>query len=255
MRRLASDLSCCGVLVLLFSSSLAAAPNQARITEVVRDVQVLVAQAAAHPARLNDDVRDGSAVRTGAESRAELTFADLTITRVGANSIFSFERAGRRVDVQSGAILLRVPPNSGGAKVQGNLVTVGITGTTIMFESQPRYYNKLIVLEGICHVSLKRNSASAVTVHAGQMLLVKAGASQLPDPVNIDLDRVLHSALLITKFPPLPSRDLIVAVANDQKQSGAPLANPLWDQTGMNARDVAAATQQPTPPPRKPNGR
>ena len=97
-------------LVLLFSSGVillltAAERKVGRVTQVVRDVRLLAPQVAARPAHLNEVVTDGSAVHTGADSRAELTFADLTITRVGANSIFSFEQNGRNVNIESGAIL------------------------------------------------------------------------------------------------------------------------------------------------------
>src|SRR4030095_16405517 len=79
-------------LLLLFSSGAILTVNaverkEASVTQVVRDVRLLAPHVAARPARLNDDVADGSAVHTSADSRAELTFADLTITRVGANSI------------------------------------------------------------------------------------------------------------------------------------------------------------------------
>jgi hypothetical protein len=74
------------------------------------------------------------------------------------------------------------------------------------------------------------------------MLIVKAGATHLAEPVDIELDRLLRTAILITGFPPLPSLDLIRNVANGQKKSGGPLINPLIDPTGMNARDVNAST-------------
>jgi ferric-dicitrate binding protein FerR (iron transport regulator) len=148
-------------LVLLFSSGVilrltAAQGKEGRVTQVVQDVKVLAPHVAARPAHLNDNVTDGSAVHTGADSRAELSFADLTITRVGANSIFSFDQDGRNVNLESGAILLRVPKDSGGARIRSSALTVGITGTTVMFESHPRNYSKLIVLEGSSQASLTK---------------------------------------------------------------------------------------------------
>ncbi|PYK76474.1 MAG: hypothetical protein DME42_00015 [Verrucomicrobia bacterium] len=141
------------ILLVLFSfatvlSLTAARGKETRFSQVVRDVNLLAPHAAARPAHLNDNVPEGSAVRTGADSRAELTFADLTITRIGANSIFSFEENGRNVNVENGAILLRVPADSGGARIRSSALTVGITGTTVMFEHHRRTYTKLIVLEG-----------------------------------------------------------------------------------------------------------
>ncbi len=240
-------------LVLLFSSGAiwlltAAERKEGRVTQVVRNVSLLAPHVAARPARLNDDVTDGSAVHTGADSRAEFTFADLTITRVGANSIFSFDQDGRNVSVESGAILLRVPKGSGGARIRSSALTVGITGTTVMFESRPRNYSKLIVLEGSSQAWLTKHPGKKITVHAGQMLIVRPDAAHLPEPVNIDESLVLRTAILITEFPPLPSLDLMRSVAENQKKSGGPLFNPLIDATGMGARDVNASTRsQPNP--------
>ena len=244
-------------LVLIFSSGAillltAAERKGGRVTQVVRNVSLLAPHVAARPARLNDDVTDGSAVHTGADSRAELTFADLTITRVGVNSIFSFDQDGRNVRVESGAILLRVPKGSGGARIRSSALTVGITGTTVMFESRPRNYSKLIVLEGSGQAWLTKHPGKKIAVRAGQMLLVKPGAAHLPEPVDIDESLVLRTAILITEFPPLPSLDLMRSVAENQKKSGGPLLNPLIDPTGMGARDVNASTHSPPNPQRTP---
>ena len=235
-------------LLLLFSSGAilpltAAERKEARVTQVIRDVRLLAPQVAARPAHLNEVVTDGSAVLTGADSRAELTFADLTITRAGANSIFSFDQDGRNVSVESGAILLRVPNGSGGARIRGSALTVGITGTTVMFESRPRNYSKLIVLEGSAQAWLTKHPGKKIAVHAGQMFIVRPGAEHLPEPVDIDENLILRSAILITEFPPLPSLDLMRSVAENQKKSGGPLLNPLIDPTGMGARDVNASTR------------
>src|SRR6185437_14089627 len=97
-------------------------------------VKLLSGQAEARPATTNDTVRGNTAVRTGVDSRAELTFGDLTIARLGANTIFSFNESSRTVDLGNGAILLRVPKNSGGAKIQTAAVTAAITGTTVIVE-------------------------------------------------------------------------------------------------------------------------
>ena len=246
------------ILLVLFSSATvlsltAAQRKEARVSQVARDVNLLAPHAAARPAHLNDNVPEGSAVRTGVDSRAELTFADLTITRIGANSIFSFEENGRNVNVENGAILLRVPTDSGGAHIRSSALTVGITGTTVMFEHHRRTYTKLIVLEGSSEAWLSKQPGKRVRVRGGQMLIVKAGATHLPEPVDIDVDRLLRTAILITEFPPLPSLNLIRNVVNDQKKSGGPLVNPLVDPTGMGARDVNASTR-PQSTPFKPPG-
>ena len=124
-----------------------------------------------------------------------------------------------------------------------------------MFEHHSRTYTKLIVLEGSSEAWLTKYPGKRVRVRGGQMLIVKAGATQLSEPVDIDLDRLLRTAILITEFPPLPSLDLIRKVANDQKKSAGPLINPLIDPTGMGARDVNASTRPQSTPFKPPPGR
>ena len=248
-----------GTIFLLASTValplLAAPKKEARVTQVVHDVRLLVSQAASRPALLNDNVIDGTAIRTGADSRAELTFPDLTIARVGANSIFSFDQGGCSVDVENGAILVRVPKHSSGARVHGDVLTVGITGATLLFESRPASYNKLIVLEGAALAALRSHPAQAVTVRAGQMLVAQLGATRLRNPVEIDLNRLMKTATLITKFRPLPSLNLILAAISDQKRAGVQLINPDFTPTGLDARDVVAAIRSQSTPSRPKSGK
>ena len=95
------------------------------------------AQAAPRPAAVSDEVRNGTAVRTGVESRAELTFTDQTLARLGANTIFSFDKGTRNLELGGGAMLLRVPKDVGGAQINTAAVTAAITGTTVMLEYHP----------------------------------------------------------------------------------------------------------------------
>jgi len=106
----------------------AAELKEARVTEVIQDVRLLPSNASPRPAAVNDNVRQGTAVRTGVQSRSELTFKDQTITRLGEKTIFSVGKGARSIDLGSGQFLLYVPKNSGGAKVKMGAVTAAITG-------------------------------------------------------------------------------------------------------------------------------
>jgi hypothetical protein len=77
---------------------------------------------------VNDNVRHGTAVQTGAQSRSELTFKDQTITRLGEKTIFSVGEAPRTIDLGSGQFLLYAPKKAGGAKIKAGPVTAAITG-------------------------------------------------------------------------------------------------------------------------------
>ena len=102
--------------------------KEAKVTQVIQDVKVLPSNAAPRPAAVNDNVRQGTAVQTGVQSRSELTFKDQTITRLGEQTIFSPGEGARTIDLGSGQILLYAPKKSGGAKVKMGPVTAAITG-------------------------------------------------------------------------------------------------------------------------------
>ena len=67
--------------------------EQAEVTKVINVVSLLPRQTRATP---GDVVRGDNALKTGGDSRAELQFPDLTITRVGSNALFLFLSGGCR---------------------------------------------------------------------------------------------------------------------------------------------------------------
>ncbi|MEP7072067.1 MAG: FecR domain-containing protein, partial [Verrucomicrobiota bacterium] len=254
-------------LPLLFIADVKAAQlKEARVTQVVRDVKLLPSQDAPRPAAINDPVRDGTAVRTGGESRTELTFADQTLARLGANTIFTFAEGTRNLDLKDGAMLLRVPKDAGGARINTAAVTAAITGTTVMLEYHPRSYVKFIVLEGTGRVYLPGHVGESVLVKAGQMLITKPDAKRLPEAVDVDVSKLMTTSLLITGFRPMGSEPLIGAVEHQQQQQkasgqlydtnvaifGGGVTASLSDPTGTSQRDLVVATQSlgtPTPIP------
>ena len=235
-------------IAFLYPPALLAAAKEARVTTIIRDVKLVPSDAAARAAALNDKVADDTGVRTGGESRSELTFPDLTITRLGANTIFTFSKGGRTANVDTGSILLRVPKDSGGGTVKNNAVTVAITGTTVIFEGTRNGKSKLITLEGGSKVSLKKNPKEFRRVLAGQMIDVPAGATTLPMPVNIDLNHLMKTHPLITDFKPLPSEPLIMAAA---QQPAPPPPPPAITFTGPSIVPVINFGGGFTRPPRR----
>jgi hypothetical protein len=101
--------------------------KEAKVTQVVQDVQVVPSGAAARPVVVNETVRQGNAVQTGTQSRSELTFRDQTITRLGEKTIYNVG-GGRTIELGSGQFLLYVPKKAGGAQVKMGPVTAAITG-------------------------------------------------------------------------------------------------------------------------------
>ena len=192
------------------------ADKEARVTRIIKDVKILPSESDARPAVIDDKVQEGTAVRTGDESRSELTFLDLTITRLGANTVYSFDKAGRNIRLQSGTILVRVPKDSGGAEITTSAVTVAITGTTGIFALTPEGQNSLIILEGDARMSLNKYPGKSARVRAGKRIDVEADAKKLSQPTDVDLEELMKTSPLITDFPPLPSQDLILEAIRKQ---------------------------------------
>jgi hypothetical protein len=253
-------------LLLPVAVATAAPLNEATITKVVNSVEVIPPDGQPQAATLGEIVRGRTGIRTGGASRAQLTFADQTLARLGANTLFSFERGTRALDLENGTILLQVPKDAGGATIRSAPVTAAITGTTVMMEYSPGNPGtvKLIVLEGTVRISLKGRLGESVLVKAGEMISVAADARSLPNPVGVDIKRVIRTSRLVQEGD-LDSMGLIMETIEEQQQGltdgslveGAPgpnLENPAL--TGASA--LATQNQRlntvppPTPPPPPP---
>jgi FecR protein len=201
------------------TSTIATELNQATITRLINNVQLRPGQEAPRAAVLNDNVPDGTTVATGMDSRTELTFTDQTLARLSANTIFSFNKGTRNLDLAEGAMLLRVPKGVGSAKITTGAVTAAINGTTLIVEYHPHACLKFISLEGTARLYLKRRWGESVLVRPGQILITNPDAKGLPDPVDVDLDRLLKTSLLIIDFPPLGSQNLIAKESEKQQRA------------------------------------
>src|SRR5258708_5440135 len=140
-------LSVLGVLLPAFAS--AATLNRATITEVVKDVNVISgATKAQKTARVREIFNTPDVLRTGAESRAEMVADDQTMTRVGANTLFSFEPGQREIQLQRGSVLFHSPAGKGGGTIKTAAATAAVLGTTLIVVTTRDGGFKVLVLEG-----------------------------------------------------------------------------------------------------------
>src|SRR4029077_5730034 len=176
-----------------------------------------------HPAVLRDVIKDNLALQTGARSRSELLFQDNTLTRIGAETFFSFKTGTRDLTLEKGSMLLQVPKGLGGATIHTAAVTAAITGTTIMMEYSPGQYLKVLVLEGSLRLSRNGSFGDSLVLHAGKMVIMRPDAKKIPDPIDVDLAEIVKTSTLVN-FPGsniLPSMPLIQAAINDQAKEMA----------------------------------
>src|SRR5664279_512102 len=102
---LAGFIICAGGLVR------AALPlTESTFTEIIREANVVTAGTkATTPAKTSAIFKAPDLVRTGPASRVEMTAPDQTITRIGANTIFTFEPEERTILLEKGSILFHSP--------------------------------------------------------------------------------------------------------------------------------------------------
>jgi hypothetical protein len=233
-----------GISTIIF----AAEHKQARVTEVIRDVHTLTAQMAARPTAVNETVREGNAVRTGTDSRAELLFTDQTLTRLGANTVFSFGAAAHTYNLSGGAILMTAPRETGTVKISAGVVTCAVSGFTGILESHTKFWNKVLIIEGNGDVWLNRNPGDHRHMHSRQILVFPPNATVLPQPQEFDVCKVINDGLLITGFSHKPpSWSLLVAECDRQRT--APSNAPLVDPTHVDIVDQSINARPSSPPP------
>ena len=192
--------------------------QEAKVTQVVQDVKVVPAGAAARTVTVNETVPQGNAVQTGTQSRSELTFRDQTITRLGEKTIYTVG-GGREIELGSGQFLLYVPKKAGGAKVKMGPVTAAITGTTVVGNVSQSGVVEFTVLEGTARVRLDRVGQCLLVV-AGQKVTYDPIAMRLEDPVEVDIQQQLQSPL-VTGFRQLPSAPYINVAVENQRRAAA----------------------------------
>jgi FecR protein len=205
---------------LLSLESTSAGPLiQAEVTKVINQVSLIDPQKGERPAAVQDIIRNDLGIETGKKSRSELLFQDATLTRLGAETFFSFKTGTRDLTLEKGSMLLQVPKGLGGATIHTAAVTAAITGTTIMMEYIPNQYIKVLVLEGSLRLSRNGVFGDSLVLRPGKMVIMRPDAKRIPDPVDVDLEHITKTSSLVN-FPgaaPLPSTPLMQAAIDDQK--------------------------------------
>lgn len=219
-------------------------------------------------------VRDENVVRTGTESRAELQFTDLTLARIGANAIFTFDAQTRSMDCERGAVLFSKPAKSGRVEIRSGAVTAAITGSTGFISTSANSKGEkkgqlrpaetttiLGMLEGKVKGSSTwqdghgRVRTFQFSLGEGEMLVAQPGRP--PGVVQFDLPKFLKTSPLIHGFKGdlLNQGDLQKAVAayqSDQRRgfidaTGAPTGQPAnlaWVAYGPNRNSFDASVDQ-----------
>ncbi len=247
---------------------------EAKITEVVNDVQVVhAADLTAQPAKADEMFVAPDLLQTGRRSRAQLTAEDGTVARVGSNSVFSFEPKSRTINLKQGSVLFNSPQGKGGGSIVTNSATATVLGTTLIVAATEDGGFKVLMLEG--HGTIQLPNGQTVSLTAGQEVFVlpglvrpdgTRGPSRVSTVVNFDLNRQNEGSDLVHGFVMvLPSLEKVKAAMDTQKQAVQAGSLMQTDKAVIGAVDENSivvvdssviATAQNTNPnnPNNPNG-
>jgi ferric-dicitrate binding protein FerR (iron transport regulator) len=209
MKKLIALSLCFGCFAAVSTSS-AIDLKSSKVTQVVNDVQIISAtDQTKKNASVNDIFTMPDILRTGPASRAELVAPDETVTRVGANTIFSFDPANRTIDLQQGSLLFHSPHGKGGGTIHTGSATASVLGTTLIVTTTLGGGLKVIDLEG--EVEVKFLNGLSQSLDPGQMTFILPGGNQASPIIIFRLDDLTKNSLLVKGFnQPLSSMPLIL---------------------------------------------
>jgi hypothetical protein len=228
---------------------------QAEVTKTINLVSLLPQDMRAAP---GDLVKGDTALKTGGNSRAELQFPDLTITRVGSNALFRFIAGTREMVLDSGTMLFSSPKGAGGGKVQAGAVTAAVTGSEFLIANAGRV--KVICLSHKVLVYFTANPKIRAVLLPGQMLDIVPGAEKKMPPIaTLNLETLLATSKLgeAGGFGPFPSQTILAYNVSKQGRGFVPANGPepangpvpatvnLTAQAAQTVRSTAAADNNP----------
>jgi hypothetical protein len=250
-----------GAMILCCFTGMAAPLTKGTFKEIINEVAVVSTSGSATPAAVDQTINAPDRVRTGPQSRAELIAPDQTITRVGANTIFSFADNGRTLNLEQGNVLFHAPKGLGGGVIKSGAASAAVLGTTLIVSATADGGFKVILLEGTGRVVMP--DGTAATLKAGQLVFVLPGGKLSP-VLTINLGRLVGGSQLVNGFSDqlasLPLINDAIRTQNAQLKSGKAVDTGRPPDTflnlpapgnGLNTVDhgtYQTAAPPPTPP-------
>lgn len=239
-----------GFVVCAGMSAFAATPlTESTFTEIINQANVVAAATKnTTPARTNEVFKAPNLVRTGPASRVEMTAPDKTVTRIGANSVFTFEDE-RNIRLEKGSILFHSPAGMGGGAVKNRGTAAAVLGTTMICAMLPDGSFKIMCLEGFVKVTL--SNGLSITLKAGEMIIVPPDGLSFGSLMQFNIGQLVGELQLTGGFShelsSMPLIDAAIKEQNTQVANGQ--AGPfVSDQVAVAGLDVIGQSGGEFPP-------
>ena len=173
-------------------------------------------------ATLNDKVESNTQVGTGAQSMCELSLDDKSITRIGANAVFTFVEQERLVKCDKGTFLVSKDPATETMTVTTGSVTAAVNGSTVMFDVTGDATH-VAVAETTTGVVVTDKNGKSITLQSGEGISATPNGMASAAPKSVDVKDLTSSSPLFTEagLAPLANDALIKGVASAQESAKA----------------------------------
>jgi hypothetical protein len=117
-------------LCALLAQASAAGLEKATVTRVHNTVRYgEIAGKKSRAVAIQDVLGADNYLLSEADSRAEMKYDDGSLVRIGPNTVFSFNPAGRVLSLDRGSLLFHIPKGAGGGTIKTPSLTASVTGT------------------------------------------------------------------------------------------------------------------------------
>jgi hypothetical protein len=193
----------------------AVAPFKARVEKRTNVVNLKLKDQILRSAKVADVLNTQDSLLTGERSRAELMFQDGSLARVGSNANFTVSSDTRSIQVQTGLILLHVPPGLGGAKVQSRSAVAAIKGDTVLFQEgiipstdptrAAKTFTKIIALSqepnapdgsiSVTYIDPNEGTSKEIALKFGQMFVLTQEGVKI---ASINVSNLMESSSILS---------------------------------------------------------
>jgi hypothetical protein len=171
---------------------------------------------------LNDKIESNTQVGTGEQSMCELSLDDKSVTRIGANAVFSFTEKERLVKCDKGTFLVSKDPETETITVTTGSITAAISGSTVVLDVKDDATH-IAVAETTKGVIVTDKNGKSMTLQSGEGISATPNGMTSSTPRSVDVKDLTSSSPLFTEkgLAPLANDALIKGVASAQETAKA----------------------------------
>ncbi len=190
-------------------------------------------------------VMPGDAMTTGSTGQAQLDAGSATV-RAGSTTDLHLKENGKGLTLKSGIVLVSNKSKNQGYELETDRHRATSYGTMQVSYLKDKYL-KVLCVEGKVKVGLKAFMGDSVTLQEGQMVTITPTEDRIPEPMNVNLNRVATTSALLgpsfvkpgMTFPGGPR--VTAAIAGQEKAMAQASAG-----VGKGSRDETLSQSQPT---------